>query len=134
MHRCTLDEIVRTSNRLPFTEGHIQSLLTTVKKQNEKGLLVRLHPQFTASPEEAIEGMRDGIFVLTCPQIQSDFVFTCESAGKGLFGGQKRAFKVFIGDLEQDDFSAATSFKSFAIAITSINNIFRSEGLVSGVI
>ncbi|WP_400085810.1 hypothetical protein [Yoonia sp. R78084] len=134
MRRCTLDEILRTSNRLPFEQQHIQFLLSMLKKQSEKGLIVRFHPQFTFSPGEALEGMKDGIFVLNCPQIQSDFIFTCESGGKGLFGGQKRSFKVFIGDLEKDDFCAANSFKSFGIAATSINNIFRSEGLLSGMV
>jgi len=132
MHYCTFDEITKTSNFVPFEQKHIQFLISLIKKQHAKGLVVRFHPNFTPSPQEALKKMEDGIFVLTCPQIQSDFVFVCENAGKGLFGGQKRFFKIFIGDFEKDDFSAATSFKSFGIAATSVNNIFRSEGLLSG--
>ncbi|MFV2053777.1 hypothetical protein [Aliiroseovarius sp. YM-037] len=134
MQRCSLNEILKSANLLPFEQQHIQFLLSLVKKQYAKGLVVRFHPLFSDSPQEAVAKMQDGIFVLTCPQIQSDFVFTCENGGKGLFGGQKRVFKVFIGDLELDDFTAANTFKSFGIAATSVNNIFRNEGLLSGAV
>lgn len=132
IQRCSVDEIVRTTNIVPFERKHIQFLIDLIKRQTAKGLDVRFHPLFTLSPQEALTKMQQGIFVLTCPQIQSDFVFICESGGKGLFGGQKRNFRVFIGNLEEDDFTAARSSKSFGIAATSINNIFRSEGLLSG--
>ena len=132
MQRCTLQDIVKTANFVPFSDTHIQDIVRHVSKQNAKGLLVRFHPKFTASGAEALEAMRDGIFVLSCPQIACDFVYTCENGGKGLFGAQKRIFKVYAGDFEANDFTASNSFKSFAIAITSINNIFRHEGLLHG--
>ncbi|PVA08447.1 hypothetical protein DC366_19235 [Pelagivirga sediminicola] len=134
MQRCSLDEILRTAKLVPFEQKHIQFLISLIKKQSAKGLVVRFHPLFAFTPQEALSKMRDGVFVLTCPQIQADFVFLCESGGKGLLGGQKRVFRVFAGDLEQDEFSAASSYKSFGIAATSVNNIFRSEGLLSGAV
>lgn len=134
MQRCSMNEILKSANLLPFEQSQIEFLISLVKKQNAKGLVVRFHPLFSDSPQEALAKMQDGIFVLTCPQIQSDFVFTCENGGKGLFGGQKRVFKVFIGDLGLDDFTATNTFKSFGIAVTSINNIFRNEGLLSGAV
>ncbi|WP_417807284.1 hypothetical protein [Thioclava sp.] len=134
MQRCSMTEILNSANLLPFERQHIQFLVSLLKKQYAKRLVVRFHPLFADSPQEALAKMQDGIFVLTCPQIQSDFVFTCENGGKGLFGGQKRVFKVFIGDLELDDFTAANTFKSFGIATTSVNNIFRNEGLLSGAV
>lgn len=134
MQRCSLTEILKSANLLPLEQRHIQFLVSLLKKQYAKGLVVRFHPLFSASPQEALAKMQDGVFVLTCPQIQSDFVFTCENGGKALFGGQKRVFKVFIGDLELDDFTAANTFKSFGIAATSVNNIFRNEGLLNGAV
>ncbi|WP_143831212.1 hypothetical protein [Octadecabacter temperatus] len=132
MDQCTIDEIQRTSNLLPFEAKHTQFLLSVLKKQHSKGLVVRFHPEFTQSAQAALDGMDKGVFVLTCPQIESDFVFTCENAGQGLFGRQKRVFKVYDGDFALDEFSAASTFKSFALAATSINNIFRHVGLLSG--
>jgi hypothetical protein len=132
MQRCNLREILNSSNLLPFESKHIEFLLSVIKKQNAKGLIVTFHPGFATSPDEALTTMQGGVFVLACPQIQSDFVFTCENGGRGLLGGQKRVFKVFIGDFKLDDFSPSNTFKSFGIAVTSINNIFRNEGLLNG--
>jgi hypothetical protein len=134
MQHCTLNEILKSANSLPFEQKHIKFLLMMLKKQYMNGLIVRFHPMIVNSPAEALKLMEEGMFVLSCPQISSDFVFTCENAGKGLFGGQKRVFKIFIGDYSADDFTAANTFKSFALAVTSINNIFRGNGLLKGMV
>lgn len=132
MQRCTMEEIYNSSNLMPFDQTDIRFLISLVKKQHAKGLIVQFHPWFADTPQEAIEKMAKGIFVLTCPQIESDFLFTCENGGRGLFGGQKKFFRVFIGDMRNDDFTAANTFKMFGLAATSINNIFRNEGLLKG--
>ncbi len=134
MQSCTFDEIMRTANLVPFDVVHTRSLITLLKKQHEKGLIVRFHPKYASTAAAALDGMTNGYFVLNCPQISSDFVFTCENGGKGFFGGQKRIYKVFLADAGEDDFSAVSSFKSFTIAITSINNIFRHAGLLVGTV
>lgn len=134
MQSCTFDEIMRTANLVPFEAEHTKSLIKLLKKQHEKGLIVRFHPEYAPTAAAALDGMTNGYFVLTCPQINSDLVFTCENGGKGLFGGQKRIFKVFLADVGENDFSAISSFKSFIIAITSINNIFRHAGLLVGTV
>lgn len=132
MKTCSFDEIIRTANLLPFERTHAQMLITILKKQKAKGVLVHFDPAYAPSPEAALDGMKEGFVVLTYPQINSDFVFTCENGGKGLLGRQKRMFKVFLGDAGGGDFSAATSFRSFALAATSINNILRHQGLLHG--
>lgn len=132
--RCSVDEIIRTTSRLPFNQNHIQFILSLAKKQNAKGLDVRFHPGFTKSPEDVLARMEDGIFILACPQIEADFVFVHENGGRGLFGGQKSSFRVFTGSFADDDFTAGASFKLFGIAATSINNIFRHEGLLDGAV
>lgn len=134
MQSCTFEEIMRTSNLVPFEDNHTSLLVTLLKKQHQKGLIVRFHPKYTPTTAVALDGMSTGYFVLNCPQINSDFVFTCENGGKGLFGGQKRIYKVFLADAGEADFSAVSSFKSFAIAISSINNIFRHAGLLVGTV
>jgi hypothetical protein len=134
MQSCTFDEIMRTANLVSFEAAHIKSLITLLKKQHAKGLIVCFHPKYAPTAAAALERMTDGYFVLTCPQINSDFVFTCENGGKGLFGGQKRIYKVFLADVGEDNFSAVSSFKSFTIAITSVNNIFRHAGLLVGTV
>ena len=134
MQNCKFDEIMRTSNLVPFEGEHIKSLVTLIKKQHAKGLIVRFHPKYAPTTAAALDEMTNGYFVLTCPQINSDFFFTCENGGKGLFGGQKRIYKLFLADAGEDDFSAVSSFKSFTIAITSINNIFRHAGLLVGTV
>ena len=129
---CTLEEIIKTSNLLPFEERDVSNLVLNCKKLSQKGLIARFHPSWTSTPQEALDQMIKGFFVLHCPQIEMDFVYTCENGGVGLFGGQKKIFKVYGGDFQLDDFTPSTSFRSFIIAVTSVNNIFRGHGLLQG--
>ena len=132
LQHCTFSDIMKTSNLLPFTETHTNYVIHNCKKLREKGLEARFHPSWVTKPEEVLAQISKGVFVLHCPQIEMDFVYTCENGGVGFFGGQKRIFKVFGGDYLSDDFSPATSFKSCGIALTSVNNIFRGRGLLQG--
>ncbi|MEJ6402055.1 hypothetical protein [Yoonia sp. 2307UL14-13] len=132
MQECTVDEVLRTSNRLPFKDSDVDTVFLVMRKQNQRGLEVHFHPSFATAREQAVAGMKEGFFVLSCPQIQSDFIFVCENAGKGLFGRQKRSYRLFLGDIGKDNFSAVNSFRVFTIALTSINNVFRHEGWLKG--
>ena len=131
---CALEDIMRTSNLLPFEKKDVSSLALNCKKLSEKELIARFHPSWAATPQEALDQMIKGVFVLHCPQIEMDFVYTCENGGIGLFGRQKRIFKVYGGDYQLDDFTPSTSFRSFIIAVTSVNNIFRGRGLLQGMV
>ncbi len=127
-----IDGILSASGRVSFTKKDISFMRSMMEKQRAKGLDVRFHPIFSARPEDALANIQDGFFVLHCPQIESDFVFLCENGGRGLFGGQKRSYRVFLGDASLDDFSPAFTRRSFPLAYTSINNIFRNSGLLTG--
>ena len=132
MQQCTLSEITNTANLLPFEQSNVELVIMNSKKLHAKGLISRFHPQFTPTLPDVLDEMKKGVFVLTCPQLEMDFLYTCENGGVGFFGRQKRVFKVFGGVFEDDDFSPSTTFKSFGIAVTSINNVFRGRGLLTG--
>lgn len=132
MQECSFSEILKTSTRVSFEENHRNLLFTSIKRQYAKGLVVRFHANFSPTLDDIIAKMDDGIFVLSCPQIESDYVFVCEAAGIGIFGRQKRAFRVFTGSFDNDDFHPGITFKNFTLAVTSVNNIFRAAGLLQG--
>jgi len=107
-------------------------VLSFLKKENRNGLNVKYSPTMGTSQEIWLRMMEDGILILTCPQIEQDFVFVRENNGRGIFGGQKALYRVYLGDALLDDYSPARSFVGLTLALFSINNIFRANGVISG--
>ncbi|MGY0505418.1 hypothetical protein [Luteimonas sp. e5] len=72
------------------------------------------------------QACENGCIVLTCPFLETDFVFLKLDAGRGLFGGQKYRVMSYVGTVDLDELMPGSTFKSFAIALTAINNIHRN--------
>lgn len=123
------DSFIDTTNRLPITNVETQHLITFVKTNDKHGLTVRLHDAFQGSLPEVF---KRGIMLLTSPVLDCDFLFLKIDGGRGLFGGQKHRYLSAVGSYNQDSFMPGASFRNLPIALTSINNIFRDQGYLSG--
>ena len=123
------DSFIGTTNRLPISETEARQLITFVKTNDKHGLTVRLHDAFAG---DILGRFEQGIVLLTSPVLDSDFLFLKIDDGRGLFGGQKHRYLSGIGSYNRDAFMPGASFGNLAFALTSINNLFRAEGLCKG--
>jgi hypothetical protein len=92
--------------------------------------LVIGHPKFIESAEAFLGATQEGLMLLHSPhQLESAFLFVKLDAGRGLLGGQKAVFASYIAsDLDADAWAPGAVFKMWAMAVTSIGNLYRHEG------
>ena len=127
-----LETIRQSTRRLAYTADDQRAILSFLKKEQRHGLVVHYHPAMGSTKEALTSKIQDGIIILTCPQIETDFLCIVEDNGRGLFGGQKRRFRVYLGDAALDDFAPGPSFRLLNLALSSLNNIFRDKSLIKG--
>lgn len=132
MQQFGIEIIRKTTRRLPFGQSDLSSILAFLNKERKHGLIVKYHSTMGKNKEEWLETLNDGILILACPQLEQDFLFVQEENGRGLLGGQKRIFRVYLGEAANDDFSPGPVFKNLTMALFSINNVFRGNGLLQG--
>ncbi|MBI1371923.1 MAG: hypothetical protein GC159_04070 [Phycisphaera sp.] len=125
----TLDSIIQSTNRLAITNAEGQALLVYLKTAAKNGLDICLHPMMAEAGKEAFD---DGVLVLSSVDLDADFVFVKIDGGRGLFGRQKSNVLSYVGHVSSDELMPGTSFRGLAIALTSINNIYREVGLLRG--
>lgn len=126
----SLDEIIRSTNRLPFSPTEHRYILRFLETEARNGLVVRFHP--TMDKHEVLAALNQGALLLHCPQIESDILFVKASEGRGIFGGEKARFIHYISEPMRNAFTAGQSHKHLMVGLTGINNIFRHHGFLSG--
>ena len=132
LNSATFDEVMRATNRLSFSPKEHQYILHFLKTEARNGLVVRFHP--TMEKEDVAASLNNGVILLHCPQIESDFLFVKVNDGRGLLGGKKSRIMSYISDPMQNAFTAAGSHGHLMMALTGINNVFRGYGLASGMV
>lgn len=124
----SLTDIHNATVRLPYTESDLQLVANYLANNQSKKLDTQLNAMWEIFADDFI---KDGVIVISSPsQIERDFVFVKLNAGKGLFGGQKTLYGSYLGSVHEDKFLPSTTFKFLGVALTSINNIYRSIGLL----
>lgn len=125
----SFENIFTSSRRIPLTSFERQVLLGYLETAIRNGLDIKLD----ASSEDQVEEMlSDGVILLKSELLDRSFLLVKIDAGRGFFGAQKAHVLTFIGDSYKDEFQAGPSLKSIAVALTSINNIFRGVGALHG--
>lgn len=122
-------KILEATNRIPFTNHDGAELLSYLKAAGRNGLDILVHPIMKGTIQESFD---EGIIVLTSAALERDFVVIKIDGGHGFFGKQKANFMFYVGRVESDELMPGATFRSFARAITSINNIYRGAGLLRG--
>lgn len=121
----SLTDIRKATSRCSYNTKELDVLVNYIEYNQKRGLDTRLN----AVCNEDI--FNDGILIISSPdQIGRDIVLVKLNAGKGLFGGQKAAYGFYLGMVEYDSYQPGATYKHFAVAITSINNIYRAIGLL----
>jgi len=74
----------------------------------------------------------DGYLTLIAPQLGIRLLYVKVYGGKGMFWGKKIHYTVYQQDYDEKVWTPLGTFKFWSQAVTGINNIFRSEGLLKG--
>ena len=122
----SLESIMTASNRLHFSQADGQYLLSTLKGFMQSGRRINFHPTMAGSVKEAFD---EGFIALKAADLDTDFVFIKQNAGRGLFGGQKSRVMTYVGSLEHDELMPSTLCKNVIMAMAAVNAVYRSQGL-----
>ena len=127
LNHININEIRRSTRRVPYTNGEVQMLVDFIKKNRAKGLMTGMHPFMGGEPQAYID---DGILGVCLEDADADILYVKLEAGTGLFGGQKSNYSFFVGSIHEEALMPGGTHKSWALAITAMNNIYRSIGLL----
>lgn len=119
----TLQTALSATKRTPLTKLDLEMLRAYKESVRGTNRDIVLHHSMDGALQQACE---NGYIVLTCPFLEADFVFLKLDAGRGLFGGQKYRVMSYVGTVDLDELMPGSTFKSFAIALSAINNIHRN--------
>lgn len=125
----SFENIFTSSRRIPLTSFERQVLSAYLETAIRNGLDIKLD---ISSEDQVEEMLSDGAILLKSQLLDRSFLLVKIDAGRGFFGAQKTHILTFIGDSYKDEFQAGPSLKSIAVALTSINNIFRGVGALHG--
>lgn len=120
----TMESLITSSSRLPFTADDAKYVLSTIKKFHAHGFDLLFHPSFTGSAQEHLN---EGLLILTSESLQSDFGFLKVNAGRGFFGGQKYKIQAFVGSVFQDQVMPVRIFANLVTALASVHSIYRTR-------
>jgi len=72
------------------------------------------------------------IITLIAPQLGIRVLYIKVYGGKGMLWCKKIHYPVYQQDCDEKTWTPLGTFKIWGLAVTGINNIFRSEGLLQG--
>ena len=133
----TLKEILKVHMREPINDPELEALFHNMKnlKKNECSLLWTKDLTLSIRNDKSkllIQMMSDGYITLTAPQLGIRILYVKVYGGKGMLWGKKIYYAVYQQDYDEKTWTPLGTFKIWALAVTGINNIFRSEGLLQG--
>ena len=135
--KSTLKEILKVHMREPFSDPEFHTLFGNMKRLKNNGCDLLWTEDITLSLQKdkgKLLGkmMGDGYITLTCPQIGIKLLYVKVYGGKGMFWGKKILYSVYQQDYDEKNWTPLGTFKIWGLAVTGVNNIFRSEGLLQG--
>ena len=124
----SLGNILEATRRVAFDNTDGLVLQGYLKQAIKHGLDVKL---LATTASELQEMMADGILLMHSNTLDVTFLFVKVDAGKGFFGGQKSRVQSYLGDANSL-LNPGPVFSGLAMGVTSINNIYRGVGVLSG--
>jgi hypothetical protein len=133
----TLKEILKVHMREPIDDPEFDTLFNNMKKLKKNGCDLFWTEDITLSIQNEKgkllgQMMSDGYITLTAPQIGIRILYVKVYGGKGMLWGKKIHYAVYQQDYDEKTWTPLGTFKIWGLAVTGINNIFRSEGLLQG--
>ncbi|MCJ7995244.1 hypothetical protein J5N58_12235 [Rhizobium cremeum] len=125
----TIEQIDQSTNRLPFSEKEIFTLIEFVKLSRKKGRDLQTGARNLAATAEHVLQLaqEEGIIAINSAILGMEVLFAKVDAGRSFFGGQKAAYISYV-NTGDDEWAVGTTFNSWPIAVTSIGNIYRGMG------
>jgi hypothetical protein len=137
--KSTFKEIMKVHMKEPFNDSEIQVFLSNIKKLKKHNCSIYYTDDIsTGKVGEVVDVKRlmdilsKGYFVLTAPQLQVRFLYVKVYGGKGMLWGKKIHYAVYQQHYDENIYTPLGNFKIWGLAVTGINNLFRSEGLLKG--
>ena len=133
----TLKEILKVHMREPIDDSEFEALFNNMKRLKKNGCDLFWTEDITLSIQNEKgkllgQMMSDGYITLTAPQIRIRILYVKVYGGKGMLWGKKIHYTVYQQDYDEKTWTPLGTFKIWGLAVTGINNIFRSEGLLQG--
>lgn len=135
--QATLKEILKVHLKEPFTEKDlrfIETHLQRLEKHNcyvtyEKKIIEEMNK--TKNTEPLIDAMSEGYLIFELPQLSLKLLYVKVFGGKGFFG-KKIHYSIYLQEFDEKTWTPISTQKSLTIAITSMGNLFRQQGLLKG--
>jgi len=137
--QATLKEILKVHLREPFDRTELEVLaknhFTTLKKYNcqvlwDQIIIDEITKKKTS--EYLKKYTSEGYLIVQLPQLETRLLYLKVFGGKGFLGRKKIHYSVYQQFFDEKKWSPCGNFKFWAQTVTSINNIFRHEGLLQG--
>ena len=133
----TLKEILKVHMREPINDPEFEALFNNMKRLKKNGCDLFWTEDITLSIQNEKgkllgQMMSDGYITLTAPQIGIRILYVKVYGGKGMLWGKKIHYAVYQQDYDEKTWTPLGTFKIWGLAVTGINNILRSEGLLQG--
>ena len=137
--QATWNEILKVHLREPFDRTELEVLaknhFVTLKKYNcqvlwDQKIIDELNKKKTT--EYLKKCASEGYLIVQMPQLETRLLYLKVFGGKGFLGRKKIHYTVHQQFFDEKKWSPGGNFKFWAQTVTSINNIFRHEGLLQG--
>jgi hypothetical protein len=137
--KASFKEIMKVHMRESYNDSEFKTFFNNIKNLNKNNCSIYYTDDISIQKEgTVVEGQRlmemmsDGYFILTAPQLGIRILYVKVYGGKGLLWGKKIHYCVYQQDYDEKKWSPLGTFKIWGLAVTGINNIFRSQGLLKG--
>ena len=137
--KASFKEIMKVHMKEPFDDKEFQIFFGNLKKLKKYNCNVYYTDDISKGKEGDVvdektlmKTLSEGYLVLTAPQLQVRILYVKVYGGKGMFWGKKIHYAAYQQDYDEKKWTPLGNFKSWGLAVTGLNNIFRSVGLLQG--
>jgi hypothetical protein len=117
-----LEAITSHLERVPFSTGDGARMLAHFQKSAKNGYDYDIKPA-TEGPATAA-AQRDGVVKLSSTNFGYEFALVNVDAGQGFFGAQKSAVRIYVSNLNSDDYSHVKTVSSLSSALSAIDKMY----------
>jgi len=125
MKQASLKEILKSQMTEPFTKSDLKFIETHFGRLEKHSCYV------TYNSKSLEKNMSEGFLIFELSQINLRLLYVKVFGGKGFFG-KKIHYSIYLQEFDEKKWAHISTQKTLTIAISSIGNLFREEGLLKG--
>jgi hypothetical protein len=118
----SFEAIMGRLERVPFSTGDGARMLAHFQKSAKNGYDYDIKPS-TEGPATAA-AQRDGVVKLSSTNFGYEFTLVNVDAGQGFFGAQRSAVRIYVSNLNSDDYSHVKTVSSLSSALSAIDKMY----------